>query len=273
MSTLFTVPSRTRALLTDYAARYERRQFLADDPSMFMHRVEGRENRETMAFLAASLSYGSRRQFLPRIQLLLDWSGGDVYRWVASGAFEHSVAPSDDCFYRLYTYRTMNGFLRILQRLLADYGSLGDFARRTVAVSHLPADGGGVSAAGNAPPMPAALGVLTALGGYFRERGLVGVVPSPVSSLCKRPVMFLRWMVRDGSPVDLGLWAGFIDKRTLYIPVDTHVLRMARSLGLLSARSAGWRTVVELTDRMRTVFPDDPAKGDFALFGYGIAHP
>ena len=97
-----------------------------------------------------------------------------------------------------------------------------------------------------------------------------GIVPLPKSSLCKRPVMFMRWMVRDASPVDLGLWADFIDKRNLYIPMDTHVFQMSTHLGLLTQKTATWKSVELLRQIMLEVFPDDPAKGDFALFGYDV---
>ena len=79
-------------------------------------------------------------------------------------------------------------------------------------------------------------------------------------------------MVRDNSPVDLGLWTRFIDKRTLIMPLDTHVMQEAARLGLLDSKTASMNTALKLTSRMLEVFPDDPLKGDFALFGYGVNH-
>ena len=67
--------------LIRYAQQYETVDFLNGDPSWFMHQVEGRENQETMAFLASCLSYGSRKQFMPKIQQLLDSSEGKPYEW------------------------------------------------------------------------------------------------------------------------------------------------------------------------------------------------
>ena len=84
--------------------------------------------------------------------------------------------------------------------------------------------------------------------------------------------MFLRWMVRDNSPVDLGLWADIIDKRTLIIPLDTHVLHEANKLSLIQSSTTSMSTARKLTTVLKEVFPDDPLKGDFALFGYGINH-
>ena len=82
--------------------------------------------------------------------------------------------------------------------------------------------------------------------------------------------MFLRWMVRKESPVDLGLWNDIIDQRTLIMPLDTHVIQEANRLGLIKTKSTSMKIACELTEKLRKIFPEDPLKGDFALFGYGI---
>ena len=82
--------------------------------------------------------------------------------------------------------------------------------------------------------------------------------------------MFLRWMVRDGSPVDLGLWSDIMDRRTLIMPLDTHVVQESLRMGLLKSRTASMGTARRLTDAMLEIFPNDPLKGDFALFGLGV---
>lgn len=58
--------------------------------------------------------------------------------------------------------------------------------------------------------------------------------------------MFLRWMVRNDSPVDLGIWNDFIDKRTLIIPLDTHVLQEAQKLGLIGSKTASMNVAINL---------------------------
>ena len=82
--------------------------------------------------------------------------------------------------------------------------------------------------------------------------------------------MFLRWMVRDESPVDLGLWSDFIDKKTLIMPLDTHVVNQSIKLGLLKSKNASMSAALRLTKNLTEVFPEDPLKGDFALFGVGV---
>ena len=85
----------------------------------------------------------------------------------------------------------------------------------------------------------------------------------------KKIWMLRRWMVRDDGRVDLGLWKSS-DKRDLVIPLDVHVYRQATELGLTKRRAKDILTARDITDSFRELFPDDPVKGDFALFGYGV---
>ena len=239
-------------LLIEYAKRYETTDFLATDPSWFMHQVDGNRNRETLAFIASCLSYGSRKQFFPKIQYILDCSHGEVYDWVYYGRFDKDI-PDDTkrCYYRLYTFHTMNTFFHALKDMLTKHGTIGEYVRRNA--------NDGYSA-------------IVAICTYFSGKGIEVIIPKDTKSACKRVCMFLRWMVRDGSPVDLGLWSGYLDKRTLIMPMDTHVIQEANKLGLLKGKGASMAAARKLTARMAEIFPNDPLKGDFALFGYGVNH-
>ena len=82
--------------------------------------------------------------------------------------------------------------------------------------------------------------------------------------------MFLRWMVRQNSPVDIGLWSWY-PASDLLIPLDVHVMQEGIRLGLLPENAkADRKTALALTSAMKEVFPDDPARADFVLFGLGV---
>lgn len=255
--------------LREYAEKYETRDFLDGDPSWFMHQVSGEENQETIAFIASCLSYGNRKQFMPKIQSILDYSGGNVYNWVKSGEFEADIPDDPDkCYYRLYTYRTMNAYLHALKKMLQQYGSIGGFVKSSISPL---CDGTSMeSEPANGMPRGKCIDAVTAVCRYFAENGIEGIVPKNTTSSCKRICMFLRWMVRSGSPVDLGLWKDIIDSRTLIIPMDTHVMQQAVKLGLIKSRTASMTSARRLSARVAEIFPDDPMKADFALFGYGV---
>ena len=245
------LPKSTRDLLVRLADRYETAAFLEGDPSWFMHQESGEANMEATAFVASALSFGSRAQFLPKIGWLLERAGGEMDRWIRSGAFEDAVPPDPSrCFYRFFTYGTMNGFLRKYRALMEELGTLGAFVRERACGDAL-----------------RAVGEICA---RFSSSAGPSVVPASAKSACKRVCMFLRWMVRSGSPVDLGLWADAIDRATLVIPLDTHVVQESERLGLAKGSCASMCAARRLTAVLDEAFPGDPCRGDYSLFGYGV---
>ena len=87
----------------------------------------------------------------------------------------------------------------------------------------------------------------------------------------KKISMMRRWLVRDDGKVDLGVWKNS-DKKKLILPLDVHVYDQATALGLTQRRQKDIVTAHEITDAFREIWPEDPCKGDFALFGYGVTH-
>ena len=85
----------------------------------------------------------------------------------------------------------------------------------------------------------------------------------------KKISMMRRWLVRDDGKVDIGVWTSS-DKKKLILPLDVHVYAQATSLGLTSRRQKDIITAQEITDAFREIWPEDPCKGDFALFGHGV---
>ena len=90
-------------------------------------------------------------------------------------------------------------------------------------------------------------------------------------SACKRLHLALRWLVRNDGIVDIGIW-NKIKPSDLMIPLDVHVGRISRELGLIERKSNDRTTVEEITSKLRELDADDPIKYDFALFGYGVSN-
>ena len=83
--------------------------------------------------------------------------------------------------------------------------------------------------------------------------------------------MLFRSMVRkDNKGVDFGVW-NRIRPAQLICPVDVHVDKVARRLGLITRKQTDWKTALELTGNLRRFDPVDPVRFDFALFAMGIA--
>src|SRR4030066_1437206 len=109
---------------------------------------------------------------------------------------------------------------------------------------------------------------------FFFFQAEDGIRDSSVTGVqtCALPIwhnLFLRWVVRAGDGVDLGLWTA-LSPRHLIVPLDTHMARLGKWLGLTSRSSADWRMAEEITGAFRAVCPEDPVRFDFALTRIGI---
>ena len=246
-----------RRKLLSLANKYEVPDFLNGDPSWFMHQVIGEQNQETIAFIASCLSYGSRNVFMPRIQYLLDCSRYEPYKWIKSGKYKLDIPNDDTCFYRLYTNAMMYDLFNALQTMYEVYGDMKNFIRCHTGHN-------------DDNYQLEAIEAIEAICHYFQKQEAVGIVPKNASSSCKRVCMFLRWMVRTDSPVDLGIWSDLIRLRSLIMPLDTHVIQQSLQLGLITSKTTSMSVARKLTDKLLEIFPDDPLKADFALFGYGV---
>ena len=80
----------------------------------------------------------------------------------------------------------------------------------------------------------------------------------------------LRWLVRYDE-VDPGGWIK-VPASALIVPLDTHMHRIARDLGLTHRNAADWKTAEEITKAFSKYVPEDPVRYDFMLTRFGI-HP
>jgi uncharacterized protein (TIGR02757 family) len=55
------------------------------------------------------------------------------------------------------------------------------------------------------------------------------------------------------------------------VPLDTHVHRIGRFIGLTRRKDLSWRTAEDVTRRLRSLDPRDPVRYDFALSHLGIS--
>ena len=247
-----------KAHLDAAVCRFNTPAFIADDPIQVPHRFSRRQDREIMGFWAATLAWGQRKTIIVNALRLAELMDNAPHDFILNHAetdrrrflaFKHRTFQATDTLY----------FLEFFQSFYRQNDSL-----ETAFARHL---------------QPADVTVERALAGFHRdffdhpfapERTRKHVATPERGSTCKRINMFLRWMVRrDTTGVDFGIWQK-ISPAQLLVPLDVHVERVARRLGLLERPKADWQAVLELTARLRTLDPADPVKYDFALFGMGV---
>ena len=273
--------------LRSLADRYEVASFVDEDPSQFLRWYRPENGRGTVAdveaaaFIAAMLAFGNRKQFIPKVRGILETSDrslGSVTAWLKAGAYCEDFPHGDAKFYRFYSYDDMQIFFGELADILRQADSLGDFFHKENTVNPV-VECGEVAYRNHRLSRKCGFDTASAKA-YSTTRDLAffissafpksAIVPKGRNSANKRIHMFLRWMVRRDSPVDLGLWT-WADPAALLIPLDVHVMQEAVGLGLLPEGAAASRKTAELlTAAMQEVFPGDPCRGDFALFGLGV---
>ncbi len=245
-----------RELLERLYDRYDRPEFIADDPVSVPHRYAGRADREVAGFFAATIAWGNRRAIVRsghRMMGLMDDAPADFVRH----ASDRELKMLDRFVHRTFNGGDLRDFVLALRSLESRFGGLGAFFERRYEATH---------------SIPR---VLAEFRNEFFSCDHAPRCEKHLSSIlkgaaCKRLCMFLRWMVRrDDRGVDFGEWRQ-IPPSALYIPLDVHTGQTGRALGLLARRQNDWRAVEQLTAALREADPDDPVRFDFALFGVGI---
>ena len=247
-------------LAEDYGARY-----LDTDPVGLVHKFKAPDDIEVAGFIVSVLAYGNAGQIRKSATRVLDLTGSSPAEFARTltrkkvlntfHGFKHRWTDGGDIAYLFW----------ISGRIINEYGSVGAFIKSLF-------DPGDETIAG----------VMSKFSEWIRNhytdefrldskrRGIAYLVPSPVDgSACKRLAMYFRWMVRGPDGVDFGLW-DFISTSQLVIPVDRHIACMGRRLGLTTRKSADWKMVIEITESLRHLDPDDPVRYDFALVRPGI---
>ena len=256
---------------------------------------------ECASFIAAMLAFGNRKQFIPKIREILttaDTTSGTITAWLTAGSphFPHDHQK----FYRFYSFDDMHSLFTELAQILHLAPTIGNYFQKIyegeVSPSLQPAAPSSATLSSGVPEPtadctpsknPCTQPAATPQRPTSPEASLSkpahpldqlvsqafpksAIVPKGKNSANKRIHMFLRWMVRTNSPVDLGIWSWY-PKSELLIPLDVHVMQEGINLGLLPPNAkASRKTAAELSQKLAQAFPGDPTRGDFALFGLGV---
>lgn len=244
----------TKNELDNLVTKYETPDFIKDDPIIFSHKFSSKKDIEIAGFIASLVAYGQRPVFIKKLNtLLLEIAKAEPHNFILN--FEPVILGD-------FNYR---------------FGKPEDFAQIFTIMRELYTKDGGLEELfkfGYEKGKPERL--FQTVTDYFYSRadenagqGFYFMIPNPAKGgAMKRMSMFLRWMVRKG-PVDFGIW-DFMPPSELLIPLDVHVARISREMGLLTRKQNDFKAVIELTNNLKKFDPQDPVKYDFAMFGFGV---
>ncbi len=238
------------------ATKFNKVSFIKDDPISIPHKFKEKADIEITALFAAVLAWGQRKTIIAKTNELVERMNNQPYKFI--------MDYSDEGLKKLegFKHRTFNDtdllyFVDFLHRHYSKHDSLES--------AFIPETG-----------FKSIESSLIHFQKYFFDhenlpkRTRKHVASPAKKSACKRLNMFLRWMVReDKNGVDFGIWKQ-IPMSELICPLDLHVERAARKMGLITRKPVDWDTAVELTENLKKLDKNDPVKYDFALFGLSI---
>lgn len=261
------------AALQGISAKAETAGLHPGDPVFLVRAYQDKNDREVAGWLASSLAYGRRELFMAVLKRLFATMGASPWLFVKNFRMEADAASLEDLRYRFNTGADLALAVEALRRSLLRHGTLEECFLSAAGLSSVP------------PHSPDAL-VKTVAAGLAELRGTLGAVvadhpqqaarsrnpwflfPDPKSGgPLKRPIMFARWMARTRHP-DLGDWS-LVHESSLVFPLDVHVFRLCRRLGLTGRKTPSMRAALEITRTFSAFEPDDPVRYDFALSAFG----
>src|SRR2546430_2414501 len=221
---------------------------------------------EVAALLCAARAYGRVDLFKPRLRALLDALGPSPSQLARSSGPEELLRRASGFSYRMTDARDVACLLHGAGAVLRRHGSLG-----SCFTAHYRRLGTVREALGAFVDELCAPDFTQITGQRGPTRRLKHLLPHPDrGSACKRLNLFLRWMVRGPDGVDFGLWRE-VPAAALVVPLDTHVHRIGRFIGLTRRKDLSWKTAEEVTSRLRSLDAADPVRFDFALSHLGIS--
>ncbi len=240
----------TKQELDNLVIKYEKEDFIKDDPIQFPHRGKSKEDIELYGFIASLFAYGNRKMFIAKLNDLFNRADNDITNYVKNGDFSNLKGVE----YRFSKDNDIIPIFEILNKLYTESKGLEELFKYAFGKEDF----------------------LKTVVDYFYSRvpksagqGFYHMIPNPDNGgAMKRMNMYLRWLVRK-PPVDLGIWT-FMKPKDLLIPLDIHVGRVSRTMGLLTRKSNDFKAVLELTEKLREFCPADPVKYDFAMFAFGV---
>jgi uncharacterized protein (TIGR02757 family) len=249
-----------KKILDQKVKQYNRIDFIEKDPICIPHQYKKQQDIEIAAFFAAIFAWGNRTTIINKSNELLERMDFAPYDF----CLKHQ--PKDLKKLIGFVHRTFNDTdalycVEFFKHHYSQHESLESafFTNQTTRKKRNTVEAG-----------------LTHFQQYFMSledapKRTQKHIASPGSgSTCKRLNMFLRWMVRkDQQGVDFGLWNS-VKPAELIIPIDVHVARVSRALGILNRPQTDWQAALELTEYCRTLDAKDPVKYDFALFSMGV---
>ena len=244
-----------KEFLDEKAFKYESPSFIKDDPILIPHQFTDKRDIEISAFITSIISWGNRKSIINSSRNIMSYMDHSPYDFIMNHTKE-DLTSTNKSIHRTFNMIDLNYFIISLRNIYENYGGIEDIISDKKNGSNIQ------------ERISSFKKIFFSLEHPQRSKKHL---PSPIDgSSAKRFNMFLRWMVRSNEKgVDFGIWKK-IRTSELSIPLDVHIGRIARDLGLLSRNQNDSKSVEEIDIKLREMDHVDPVKYDYALFGLGV---
>ena len=216
-----------KEFLDEKYQEYNNVNFIDQDPIQIPHLYTKKKDIEIAGFLTSIISWGNRKSIINSAHKMMEIMDNSPYDFVINS--NSSEINKIQFVHRTFNSIDLQFFILSLKNIYKNYDSLEDvfidnkndfmfdgiskFRKIFFSVDH--------------------------------EKRSQKHISNPLkNSCCKRINMFLRWMVRkDTSGVDFGIW-NKISTSILSCPLDTHTLRIAQNLNLVSRTQNDIKTLI-----------------------------
>ena len=252
--------------LDRFYREYDFKARIIHDPIEIPRRYPDPADAEIAGLIAASLAYGKVTLFKPVIERILSAFGSGPAEFMHEFSLKRHGKYLSDISYRFNRTDDLLCFVFLISRAVRQWGSLAELFYKNYSKEDMDIR----------PALSGFIGYFLSqdtsevYGSNVKPRGLTQLLSDPTGgSACKRLNLYLRWMVRN-QDIDLGLWDR-VSPSQLIIPLDTHIARISRCIGLTQRAASDWKAAKEITDSLKQLDAEDPLKYDFALCHHGIS--
>jgi uncharacterized protein (TIGR02757 family) len=241
--------------------QFHKPSFMKIDPLLCVHTFSNDSDIEACAFLASSIAYGRAEMIIRNVNVLLQKMQYEPSMFIMNTSLKEKKNRFKGFKHRFNTSDDIALLLDCLRVIRLEYGGLETLF---MVVPQLE------TVKESLDHYTISIKKIARLLSKSVQSTFDYMLPSPSSgSACKRLNMFLRWMVRKKDGIDFGLWKN-VSPSSLIMPVDTHIARIATSLGFTKRTTADWRMAEEITGVLRKFDYNDPVRFDFSLCRAGM---
>jgi len=244
-----------KEILDGLYKKYNYKKWIHPDPLEFVYLYNDDKDREIAGLIASSLAYGRVAGILKSVSSILKRTSPSPFCYLMKSTKKSLKKDFFGFKHRFTTGDDMADLLFGAKSAIKKFGSLEDCFLKNVESE-------------DKTYMPALISFVENLSPRRSENAFY-LLPNPRrKSACKRLNLFLRWMVRDDR-VDPGTWSN-ADPSMLVAPLDTHLHRISKAIGLCDRKQADLKAAIQITEGFRRIRPDDPVRYDFCLTRLGI---